>query len=134
MAKESTEVRIDKWLWAVRAYKSRSDAAEACRLQRVTIGGSYAKPSRDVKVGDVVTFKRGLVTHTYRVLVTASSRVGAKLVETLAEDMTPASELEKLQIPRETIFIQRDRGAGRPTKRDRREIDSLMEELEYDDE
>lgn len=126
-------VRIDKWLWAVRIFKTRSDAAEACRTNRVTIGGSYTKPSREVKVGDVVTVRKTIVTYTYRVLAPVSSRVGAKLVTEYAEDLTPQSERDKLNIPKETIFIQRDRGTGRPTKRERRQIDTLMEEF-YDTE
>ncbi len=125
-------VRIDKWLWAVRIFKTRSDAAEACRTNRVTIAGSYTKPSREVKVGDVVTVRKTIVTYTYRVLVPVSSRVGAKLVPEYAEDLTPQAERDKLNIPRETIFIQRDRGTGRPTKRERRQIDTLMEEF-YDE-
>jgi len=126
-------VRIDKWLWAVRIFKTRSDAAEACRTNRVTIGGSYTKPSREVKAGDVVTVRKTIVTYTYRVLAPVSSRVGAKLVPEYAEDLTPQSERDKLNIPKETIFIQRDRGTGRPTKRERRQIDTLMEEF-YDTE
>ncbi len=124
-------VRIDKWLWAVRIFKTRSDAAEACRTNRVTLAGSYTKPSREVKAGDVVTVRKTIVTYTYRVLAPVSSRVGAKLVSEYAEDLTPQSERDKLNIPKETIFIQRDRGTGRPTKRERRQIDTLMEEF-YD--
>lgn len=126
-------VRIDKWLWAVRVFKTRSDAAEACRTNRVTINGSYTKPSREVKPGDTVTVRKTIVTYTYRVLALVSSRQGAKNVPDYMEDITPAEELSKLNVPRETIFVQRDRGMGRPTKRERREIDSLMNTLAYSD-
>lgn len=122
-------LRIDKWLWAVRIFKTRSDAAEACRTNRVTVGGAYAKPSREVKPGDVIAVHKTLATFSYRVIAIASSRVGAALVPLYAEDITPQKELDKLNIPRETIFVRRDRGTGRPTKRERREIDSLMDDL-----
>lgn len=126
-------VRIDKRLWAVRVFKTRSDAAEACRTNRVTINGSYTKPSREVKPGDTVTVRKTIVTYTYRVLALVSSRQGAKNVPDYMEDITPAEELSKLNVPRETFFVQRDRGMGRPTKRERREIDSLMDTLAYSD-
>ena len=131
--KMDESVRIDKWLWAVRVFKTRSDAAEACRTNRVTINGSYTKPSREVKPGDTVTVRKTIVMYTYRVLALVSSRQGAKNVPDYMEDITPAEELSKLNVPRETIFVQRDRGMGRPTKRERREIDSLMDTLAYSD-
>ena len=101
--------------------------------------GPIGSPSREAipsrrgrwKAGDVVTVRKTIVTYTYRVLAPVSSRVGAKLVSEYAEDLTPQSERDKLNIPKETIFIQRDRGTGRPTKRERRQIDTLMEEF-YD--
>ena len=127
-------VRIDKWLWAVRIFKTRSDAAEACRTNRVTLNGSYTKPSREIKPGDTVTVRKTLVTYSFRVLALVSSRQGAKNVPEYMEDITPPEELNKLNVPRETIFVQRDRGMGRPTKRERREIDALMGDLSYSDE
>ncbi len=127
-------VRIDKWLWAVRIYKTRSDAAEACRINKVLINDSYTKPSREVKPGDIVSVKKLPVIYSYRVLEIVSSRQPAKNVPLYAENITPQSELDKLLIPKETIFIQRPRGMGRPTKKERREIDSLMNELYLDDE
>lgn len=110
-------VRIDKWLWAVRIFKTRSDAAEACRNNRVTINDAYTKPSRDVKTGDIVSVKKLPVTWTFRVLEPISNRQPAKNVPMYAENITPQEELDKLNVPRETIFIQRDRGTGRPTKK-----------------
>ena len=128
------EVRLDKWLWAVRVFKTRSDAADACRTNRVLVNDSYAKPSREVKVGDVISVKKMPVVYQYRVVDLVSSRQPAKNVPLYAADITPQSELDKLNVPRETIFIVRDRGTGRPTKKERRELDSLMDNLYYDDE
>lgn len=127
------EVRLDKWLWAVRVFKTRSDAADACRTNRVLVNDSYAKPSREVKVGDVISVKKMPVVYQYRVVELVSSRQPAKNVPLYAADITPQSELDKLNVPRETIFIVRDRGTGRPTKKERRELDSLMDNLYYDE-
>lgn len=127
------EVRLDKWLWAVRVFKTRSDAADACRTNRVLVNDSYAKPSREVKVGDVISVKKMPVVYQYRVVDLVSSRQPAKNVPMYAADITPQSELDKLNVPRETIFIVRDRGTGRPTKKERRELDSLMDNLYYDE-
>ena len=128
------EVRLDKWLWAVRVFKTRSDAADAIRSNRVLVNDAYAKPSREVKVGDVISVKKMPVVYQYRVVELVSSRQPAKNVPMYATDITPQSELDKLNVPRETIFIVRDRGTGRPTKKERRELDSLMDNLYYDDE
>lgn len=123
------EVRLDKYLWAVRVFKTRSDAADAIRNSRVLVNGSYAKPSREVKIGDRISVRRQSVTYQYKVLDLVSSRQGAKLVPQYCLDMTPQEELDKLNVPRETIFVFRERGTGRPTKKDRRQIDALMEEM-----
>jgi ribosome-associated heat shock protein Hsp15 len=128
------EVRLDKWLWAVRVFKTRSDAADAIRSNRVLVNDAYAKPSREVKVGDVISVKKMPVVYQYRVVELVSSRQPAKNVPMYATDITPQSELDKLNVPRETIFIVRDRGTGRPTKKERRELDSLMDNLYYDNE
>ena len=128
------EVRLDKWLWAVRVFKTRSDAADAIRSNRVLVNDAYAKPSREVKVGDVISVKKMPVVYQYRVVELVSSRQPAKNVPMYATDITPQSELDKLNVPRETIFIVRDRGTGRPTKKERRELDLLMDNLYYDDE
>lgn len=128
------EVRLDKYLWAVRIFKTRSDAADAVRNNRVLVNDAYAKPSREVKVGDVISVKKMPVVYQYRVVELVSSRQPAKNVPMYATDITPQSELDKLNVPRETIFIVRDRGTGRPTKKERRELDSLMDNLYYDDE
>lgn len=127
------EVRIDKYLWAVRIFKTRSDAAEAVRNNRVTVNGSTVKPSREVKIGDTIAVKRMPVTYEYKVLELVSSRQPAKNVPTYCLNITPQSELDKLSAPRETIFVFRDRGTGRPTKKERRDLDSLMDGIFFDD-
>lgn len=127
-------VRLDKYLWAVRIFKTRSDAAEAIRNNRVLANGAYCKPSREVRIGETLTVKKGLINYSYKVLDEVSNRQPAKNVELYILNTTPPEELAKLNTPRETIFVMRDPGTGRPTKRDRRQIDSLMEDINYDDE
>lgn len=128
------EIRLDKYLWAVRIFKTRSDAADAVRTNKVTVNGSYAKPSREVKIGDVIAVRKQAVTYSYKVLDLVSSRQPAKSVPAYCLNTTPQEELDKLNVPRETIFVFRDRGTGRPTKKERRELDGLMEEIYYDEE
>lgn len=128
------EIRLDKYLWAVRVFKTRSDAAEAIRSNRVTVNGSTVKPSREVRIGDIIEVKRMPVTYKYRVADLVSSRQPAKNVPSYCLDITPREELDKLNAPRETIFVFRDRGTGRPTKKERRELDSLMDDILYDEE
>ncbi len=124
-----SDVRIDKYLWAVRIFKTRSDAADAVRDNKVLVNDAYCKPSREVKVGDQITVKKMPVVYRYKVLDIVSNRQGAKNVEPYCINITPQEELDKLLAPRETIFISRDRGTGRPTKKERREIDSLMGDI-----
>ena len=126
------DIRLDKYLWAVRVFKTRSDAADAIRNNRVLVNDAYAKPSRVVKIGDRISVRRQAVTYQYKVLDLVSSRQGAKLVPQYCLDITPQEELDKLNVPRETIFVFRDRGTGRPTKKERRELDSLMDGFFYD--
>ena len=126
-------VRIDKFLWAIRVYKTRTDATDACKGSKVTVGGTDVKPAREVKAGDVINVRKGLVLYTYKVLAPLEKRVGAKDVPTYAENLTPQSELDKLHAPVETFFIRRDRGTGRPTKKERREMDSLYGSFFVDD-
>lgn len=125
------EVRLDKYLWAVRIFKTRSDAADAVRNNRVLVNDAYAKPSREVREGDVISVKRPLLTYSYRVKGLVSNRLPAAKVVEFCENITPESELSKQHTPRETIFVFRERGTGRPTKKERREIDALMESF-YD--
>ena len=128
-----SDVRLDKYLWAVRVYKTRSDAADAIRNNRVMVNNAYAKPSREVQVGDIISVKKMPVTYSYKVLDLVSSRQGAKLVPQYCLNITPQEELDKLPTPRETIFVFRERGTGRPTKKERREIDALMDGMYFDE-
>ena len=118
-------VRIDKFLWAIRVYKTRTDATDACKGNTVTVGGTDVKPAREVKAGDVICVRKGPVLYTYKVLAPLEKRVGAKDVAAYAENLTPQSELDKLHAPVETFCSRRDRGTGRPTKKERRDMDSL---------
>ena len=127
------EVRIDKYLWAVRIFKTRSDAAEAVRNNRVTVNGAAVKPSREVKIGDVIAVKRLPAVFEYKVVELVSSRQPAKNVPSYCLNITPQSELDKLNAPRETVFVFRDRGTGRPTKKERRDLDSLMDGMFFGD-
>ena len=119
--------RIDKFLWAIRVFKTRTDATEACKGNKITVNGQGVKPSREVKAGDLIEVRKGSVLYKFKVKAPLEKRVGAKDVPAYAENLTPESELAKLHAPVETFFIKRDRGAGRPTKKDRREMDSLYE-------
>ena len=124
-------VRIDKYLWAIRVFKTRTDATDACKGGKVKIGTVNAKPSRDVQVGEVIDVRKGAVTFTYKVLQLVDHRLGAKLVPDYAQNLTPESEMEKLRAPVESFFLTRDRGAGRPTKKDRREIEQIWDAIDF---
>jgi len=121
-------VRIDKWLWAVRVFKTRSMASDACRAGKVKIDGQEVKPSRDVKINDTITVRiNPQFAKTVVVLGFLTNRVAAKLVPQFANDITPPEELEKLRLYNEMNAEKRDRGIGRPTKKERRMIDKLKE-------
>jgi len=125
------DVRIDKYLWAIRAFKTRSEATEACAGGKVKLAGANPKPSKPVKSGDVIEVRKGAVQYTYKVIEPLEKRVGAALVPKYAENLTPESELAKLRAPVETFFLKRDRGTGRPTKKDRRDMDGLWEMMDF---
>ncbi len=124
-------VRIDKYLWAIRAFKTRSDSADACNGNKVRLNGATAKASKAVKPGDLIEIRKGPATITYKAIKLSESRMGAALVPEYAENLTPESETAKLHPPKETILLQRDRGAGRPTKKDRRELEELMGSMDF---
>lgn len=126
------ELRIDKYLWSIRVYKTRTDATDACKGGKVRVNGADTKPSKSVKTGDVITARKGAVTYTYKVLELIDKRQGAKLVPRYAENLTPQEELDKLRAPVETFFLKRDRGAGRPTKKDRRQMEDLWSNMSFD--
>lgn len=121
--------RVDKFLWSVRVYKTRTEAADACKSGKVEVNGVQAKASRTVKEGDIVSVRKGSVHFRYKVIIPIGNRQGAKAVGQYVEDITPESELDKLNAPFETIFVKRDRGSGRPTKKERRDIERLLGEL-----
>ena len=120
-------VRIDKYLWAIRVFKTRSEAAEACRTGKVFVNGAQTKSSREIKAGDSIEVRKGAIHYSYTVIEPVDKRQGAKLVDQYAENTTPQSERDKLIAPVETIFLKRERGSGRPTKKERRDIDRLMD-------
>lgn len=127
-----SEVRIDKWIWAMRIFKTRTIAADACKKGRVMIGDVTAKPSRTVKVGDIVKVRKPPVTYSFRVLALAENRLGAKLVPEYLEDITPKSELDMLDMVRISGFVDRRKGLGRPTKREGRRLEGFTSQM-YDD-
>ena len=118
-------VRIDKWLWAVRLYKTRSAAADACNAGKVHIGDLTVKPSRNVHLGEIITAVTGEIKRTVKVIGLNEKRVGAKLVSQFLEDLTPEEELNKPREKNLQPFVFRPKGSGRPTKKERREIDGL---------
>lgn len=129
----AAEVRIDKWLWAVRIFKTRSIATDAIKMGRVTIGGQKVKASRNVKVGEVIDVKKPPIIYSFKVLALAQNRMGAKLVPGFMENVTRKEQLDLLEMNRISGFIDRAKGMGRPTKKDRRDIDDFTDP-EYIDE
>ncbi|MBP5290648.1 MAG: RNA-binding S4 domain-containing protein [Paludibacteraceae bacterium] len=130
------EERVDKYLFAMRIYKTRSIAADACKSGRVKMGGVELKPARTFHVGDVFTVRKGPVTYTYKVLALSGNRLGAKLVPEYLQDITTPDQLELLELARLAAQSGRDRGTGRPTKKDRREIESFIgdfDDFDFDD-
>ena len=116
------EERVDKYLFAMRIYKTRSIAADACKKGRVKMNGAELKPSRSFHIGDIFTVRKGPITYTYKVLQLSANRLGAKLVPAYMQDLTAPDQLELLELARLAAQSGRDRGTGRPTKKDRRDI------------
>ncbi|MDR0413350.1 MAG: RNA-binding S4 domain-containing protein [Dysgonamonadaceae bacterium] len=121
-----SELRIDKWMWATRIFKTRTDAVEACKKNRVTIDDVAVKPSRTIKVGDIIQVRKPPVTYSFKVLALTSNRVGAKLVPGYMENVTPPEQYEILELQKVNGFVDRARGTGRPTKKDRRSLDNFF--------
>ena len=119
--------RIDKWLWAARIFKTRSIAAEACKNGRITIKGFNVKPSHTIKAGDVVSVRKPPITYSFEVLKPIEQRVGAKLINEIYNDVTAPEQYELLEMNRISGFVDRARGTGRPTKKDRRQIDAFTD-------
>ena len=127
-----SEARIDKWLWASRIFKTRTIACEACKKGRVIINGTEVKPSRMVKPGDVVQVRKPPITYSFKVLQAIEKRVGAKLVPDVLENVTTPDQYELLEMSRISGFVNRAKGTGRPTKKDRRELDNFVSPAETD--
>ena len=135
------EARLDKWLWAARIFKTRSIAADACKNGRISIGGVKQKASKMVKVGDVIEVRKPPITYSFKVLQAIQNRVGAKLVPEVLENVTAKEQLELLEMNRISGFVGRARGTGRPTKKERRELDGFIQpaffgdfDFDFDDE
>lgn len=125
------EARIDKWLWAARIYKTRSMAAAACKKGQISLNGAQLKPSRTVRVGDIINVKKPPITYSFKIKQTIEKRVGAKLIPDILENVTPPEQYELLEMNRISGFIDRARGTGRPTKKERRSLDSFTNTPEY---
>ena len=121
--------RIDKWLWAARVFKTRSLAADACKNNRVTINGVNAKPSHTIKAGEIICVKKAPIIYSYKVLKCIEQRVGAKFIPEIYENVTDAKQYELLEMSRISGFIDRARGTGRPTKKERRALDSFVDPI-----
>ncbi|MBQ5577938.1 MAG: RNA-binding S4 domain-containing protein, partial [Prevotella sp.] len=124
----SDTARIDKWLWAARIFKTRSIAVEAIKNGRVSIGGMNVKPSRPIKVGETIDVRKPPVTYSFKVLKTIEQRVGAKLIPEIYENITDPKQYELLEMSRISGFVDRARGTGRPTKKERRALDSFSDD------
>ena len=122
----NTQARIDKWLWAARIFKTRSIAADACKNGRVTINNVNVKPSHMVKVGETVSVRKPPVTYSFKILQTIEQRVGAKLIPEIYENVTTPDQYELLEMNRISGFVDRARGTGRPTKKERRALDAFI--------
>lgn len=127
------EVRIDKWLWATRIFKTRTIAVEACKKNRIAVNDIQAKPSRMIKIGDVIQVKKPPITYSFKVIQLTSNRIGAKLVPEFLENVTPKEEYEILELQKISGFIDRTKGSGRPTKKDRRQLDDFSTPTFIDD-
>ena len=123
------EVRVDKWLWAVRVFKTRSIATDACKKGRISIAGVTIKPSRVIRVGEVITVHKPPIEYSFRVIQLLGSRVGAKRIAEFMENVTPREQYELLELQRVSGFVDRAKGLGRPTKKDRRDLDQFAEDL-----
>ena len=131
------EVRIDKWMWATRIFKTRTIAAEACKKGRIMINGVTIKPSRMIKVGEVIQVRKPPITYSFKVLQAIEKRVGAKLIPEILENVTSPEQYELLEMSKISGFVDRARGTGRPTKKDRRSIEEFttpefMDDFDFD--
>ena len=122
------EARVDKWLWAARIFKTRTIAAAACKKGQVSMHGAQLKPSRTIKVGDIIDVRKPPITYSFKVLQTIEKRVGAKLIPEILENVTTPDQFELLEMSRISGFVNRAKGTGRPTKKDRRSMEEFTNE------
>lgn len=127
------EARIDKWMWAARIFKTRTIAAEACKKGRIYINGAQAKPARMIKPGDTIQVKKPPITYSFKVIQAIEKRVGAKLVPEIMENVTTPDQYELLEMSKISSFVNRAKGTGRPTKKDRRDLDEFFTPEYIDD-
>jgi ribosome-associated heat shock protein Hsp15 len=127
-----SEVRIDKWMWATRVFKTRTIASDACKKNRVSVGGVNVKPSRMIRTGDVISVRKPPVTYSFRVLDVTEKRMNAKSVPLYLENITPPEQYELLEMNKISGFVNRAKGLGRPTKKERRDLDLLTDASEND--
>lgn len=127
------EVRIDKWLWAVRIFKTRTVASEACKKGRVAIGNVAVKPSRNIRIGEIIEVRKPPVTFSFKVLALTDRRMGAPKVPEFMENVTPPDQYELLELSRVSGFVDRQRGAGRPTKKERRDLEQFTDSFDFDE-
>ena len=127
------DARLDKWLWAARIFKTRSIAADACKNGRITMSGVKQKASKMIKEGDIIAVRKPPITYSFKVLKAIQNRVGAKLVSEVLENVTAKEQLELLEMNRISGFVGRARGTGRPTKKERRELDDFIQPAFYGD-
>lgn len=127
------EARLDKWLWAARIFKTRTIAADACKNGRITIGGVKQKASKMIKEGEVIEVRKPPITYSFKVLKAIQNRVGAKLVPEVLENVTTKEQLELLEMNRISGFVGRARGTGRPTKKERRDLDDFIQPAFFGD-
>lgn len=125
----NNEARIDKWLWAARIFKTRTLAVAACKKGQVSLGGNQLKPSRMVRVGDIIDVKKPPITYSFRILQAIEHRVGAKLIPEILENITSPEQYELLEMSKISGFVDRARGTGRPTKKERRALDDFKEDV-----
>ncbi|OPZ24974.1 MAG: Heat shock protein 15 [Bacteroidetes bacterium ADurb.BinA174] len=127
------ETRIDKWLWAVRIFKTRTIASDACKKGRVLIDNVSVKPSRMIRTGDIVQVRKPPITFSFKVLDLSDKRMAAKLVPQFMENITPPEQYELLELNKISGFVDRQRGTGRPTKKERRDLEQFTETFDFDD-
>ncbi|SCD22072.1 ribosome-associated heat shock protein Hsp15 [Proteiniphilum saccharofermentans] len=127
------EVRIDKWLWAVRIFKTRTAASEACKKGRVVISSVAVKPSRNIRAGEIIEVRKPPVTFSFKVLALTDKRMGATKVPEFMENVTPPDQYELLELNRISGFVDRQRGAGRPTKKERRDLEQFTDSFDFDE-